>query len=98
MSSRAPTPSTPATRTWLPATAPASARFRYDSPLPHAMWINSSPALAFQILRVAEIEKASDVRRTNIKQLLTPNLRFPLPHRVVKSRSLFLAHRPSTFY
>merc|ERR1712080_171280 len=28
-----------------------------------------------QILRVAEIEKASDVRRPNIKQLLTPNLR-----------------------
>ncbi|GAA5918916.1 hypothetical protein JCM6882_003373 [Rhodosporidiobolus microsporus] len=51
-----------------------------------------------QILRVAEIEKTVDVRRTNIKQLLTPNLRFPLPHRVVKSRSLFLAHRPSTFY
>lgn len=55
-------------------------------------------SLAKQILRVAEIEKASDVRRPNIKQLLTPNLRFPLPHRVVKSRSLFLAHRPSTFY
>ena len=51
-----------------------------------------------QILRVAEIEKTVDVRRPNIKQLLTPNLRFPLPHRVVKSRSLFLAHRPSTFY
>merc|ERR1711865_1059243 len=51
-----------------------------------------------QILRVAEIEKTVDVRRPNIKQLLTPNLRCPLPHRVVKSRSLFLAHRPSTFY
>ena len=51
-----------------------------------------------QILRVAEIEKTVDVRRPHIKQLLTPKLRFPLPHRVVKSRSLFLAHRPSTFY
>merc|ERR1712137_479812 len=52
---------------------------------------------SIQVLRVAEIEKTVDVRRPNIKQLLTPNLRFPLPHRVVKSRSLFLAHRPSTF-
>merc|ERR1711939_623914 len=53
---------------------------------------------SIQILRVAEIEKASDIRRNGIKQLLTPKLRFPLPHRVVKSRSLFLANRPSTFY
>ncbi|SGY57565.1 BQ5605_C006g04286 [Microbotryum silenes-dioicae] len=51
-----------------------------------------------QILRVAEIEKNSDVRRPNIKQLIALNNRFPLPHRVVKSRSLFLANRPSTFY
>ncbi|SCV73032.1 BQ2448_6957 [Microbotryum intermedium] len=58
----------------------------------------SAPTQPGQILRVAEIEKNSDVRRPNIKQLITPNLRFPLPHRVVKSRSLFLANRPSTFY
>jgi len=51
-----------------------------------------------QILRVAEIEKTADVRRPHIKQLLTPHLRFPLPHRVLKGRSLFLANRPSTFY
>lgn len=51
-----------------------------------------------QILRVAEIEKTADIRRPNIKQLLVPNLRFPLPHRVVKSRSTFSASRPSTFY
>merc|ERR1711939_1214349 len=51
---------------------------------------------SIQILRVAEIEKASDIRRNGIKHLLTPKLRFPLPHRVVKSRSLFLANRPST--
>merc|ERR1712225_88259 len=51
-----------------------------------------------QILRVAEIEKTVDVRRPNIKQLLLPKLRFPLPHRVVKSRSTFSASRPSTFY
>ncbi|KAA1098371.1 60S ribosomal protein L20 [Puccinia graminis f. sp. tritici] len=53
---------------------------------------------SIQILRIAEIEKASDVRRPNIKQLLVPKLRFPLPHRVVKYRSKFLATRPSTFY
>ena len=106
MSSRAPTPSTPATRTWPPVTVPVSARFRSGfapSPLTTRgtlKLIQSYPCTPTgqQILRVAEIEKASDVRRPNIKQLLTPNLRFPLPHRVVKSRSLFLAHRPSTFY
>ncbi|KAI7950495.1 hypothetical protein MJO29_009169 [Puccinia striiformis f. sp. tritici] len=53
---------------------------------------------SIQILRIAEIEKSSDVRRPNIKQLLVPKLRFPLPHRVVKYRSKFLATRPSTFY
>ncbi|KAH8920171.1 ribosomal protein L18ae [Atractiella rhizophila] len=53
---------------------------------------------SIQILRVTELEKTSDVRRANIKQLLDPQLRFPLPHRAVKSRSLFVAKRPSTFY
>merc|ERR1711977_787969 len=53
---------------------------------------------SINILKVAEIQKSSDIRRANIKQLLAPGLRFPLPHRVVKSRSKFLAQRPSTFY
>lgn len=53
---------------------------------------------SIQILRIAEIEKSADVRRPHIKQLLVPKLRFPLPHRVVKYRSTFLARRPSTFY
>lgn len=52
---------------------------------------------SMQILRVVEIEKTEDVRRPYIKQLLTPKLKFPLPHRVGKSRSTFVAHRPSTF-
>jgi len=52
---------------------------------------------SIHILRVVEIEKAEDIRRPYIKQLLTPGLRFPLPHRVQKSRSTFVAHRPSTF-
>lgn len=50
------------------------------------------------IMRVAEVEKTEDIKRPAIKQLLSKNLKFPLPHRVVKSKSLFLANRPSTFY
>ncbi|EIE86590.1 60S ribosomal protein L18ae [Rhizopus delemar RA 99-880] len=54
-----------------------------------------------QIIRVAEVKDA-DVRRQYIKQLLTPKLAFPLPHRVVKAdkkhRALFIAKRPTTFY
>ena len=50
-----------------------------------------------QILRVVEIEKTEDIRRPYIKQLLVPGLKFPLPHRVTKVRSTFVAHRPSTF-
>lgn len=50
-----------------------------------------------QILRVAEIEKTEDVRRPYIKQLLTPNLKFPLPHRRTKSKAWFAANRPSTW-
>jgi len=50
-----------------------------------------------QILRVQEIEKTADVKRPYIRQLLVPKLRFPLPHRVSKSKSKFVANRPSTF-
>ena len=54
-----------------------------------------------QIIRVAEVKDA-DVRRQYIKQLLTPKLAFPLPHRIVKAdkkhRALFIAKRPTTFY
>ncbi|KAF9006153.1 60S ribosomal protein L18A [Cyathus striatus] len=52
---------------------------------------------SIHILRVVEIEKTEDIRRPYIKQLLTPNLKFPLPHRVHKSRSTFVANRPATF-
>jgi large subunit ribosomal protein L18Ae len=52
---------------------------------------------SIQILRVQEIAKAADIRRPYIKQLTTPNLRFPLPHRVHKVRSTFVANRPKTF-
>ncbi|TFK87503.1 hypothetical protein K466DRAFT_548593 [Polyporus arcularius HHB13444] len=52
---------------------------------------------SIHILRVVEIEKTEDIRRPYIKQLLVPKLKFPLPHRVTKVRSTFVAHRPSTF-
>ncbi|KAH8101883.1 ribosomal L18ae/LX protein domain-containing protein [Cristinia sonorae] len=52
---------------------------------------------SIHILRVVEIEKSEDVRRPYIKQLLVPKLKFPLPHRVTKFRSTFVANRPATF-
>jgi hypothetical protein len=53
-----------------------------------------------QILKVVELEKTDDVKRPYIKQLLTKNLKFPLPHRVSKAAGtkLFVGKRPSTFY
>ncbi|KAI8994883.1 60S ribosomal protein L18ae [Pilobolus umbonatus] len=54
-----------------------------------------------QIIRVAEVKDA-DVRRQYIKQLLSKDLTFPLPHRINKiakeHRALYIAKRPSTFY
>ncbi|EGX44242.1 hypothetical protein AOL_s00193g154 [Orbilia oligospora ATCC 24927] len=54
---------------------------------------------SIHILKVAEIEKSADVKRPYIKQLLTPNLKFPLPHRapVGVGKKIFLAKRPNTF-
>ncbi|KAI0827115.1 ribosomal L18ae/LX protein domain-containing protein [Trametes gibbosa] len=52
---------------------------------------------SIHILRVVEIEKSDDIRRPYIKQLLVPKLKFPLPHRVTKVRSTFVANRPTTF-
>ncbi|CAN8101321.1 unnamed protein product [Discula destructiva] len=51
------------------------------------------------ILRVVELEKADDVKRPYIKQLLTKDIAFPLPHRVPKisKKKVFSATRPSTF-
>ena len=70
----------------------------------HVRWLFACMLMLFlltsavkQILRVVEIEKTDDIRRPYIKQLLEPGLRFPLPHRVVKSRSTFVAKRPVTF-
>ncbi|EIW74873.1 ribosomal protein L18ae, partial [Coniophora puteana RWD-64-598 SS2] len=43
------------------------------------------------------LQKSNDVRRPCIKHLLQPNLKLPLPHRVAKSKSKFVAQRPTTF-
>ncbi|CAZ81305.1 unnamed protein product [Tuber melanosporum] len=55
---------------------------------------------SIHILKVVEIEKASDVKRPYLRQLITKGLKFPLPHRVPKSVSakVFSAKRPSTFH
>jgi len=53
---------------------------------------------SIHILKVAEIEKTTDIRRPYIKQLLGKNLKFPLPHRVHKTgKKVFAARRPTTF-
>ncbi|KAL9595575.1 MAG: hypothetical protein Q9219_006371 [cf. Caloplaca sp. 3 TL-2023] len=36
---------------------------------------------SIHILKVVEVEKTADIKRPYIKQLLTKNLKFPLPHR-----------------
>ncbi len=52
-----------------------------------------------QILRVVELQKTDDVKRPYLKQLLTKDLSFPLPHRIPKisTKKIFSAKRPSTF-
>lgn len=54
---------------------------------------------SFQIIRVVELEKTEDVKRPYIRQLLTKDLKFPLPHRITKASAtkVFSAERPSTF-
>ena len=52
-----------------------------------------------QILRVVEIEKSEDVKRPYIKQVISKNLSFPMPHRIpqIPNSKVFSATRPSTF-
>ncbi|KAK1980805.1 ribosomal L18ae/LX protein domain-containing protein [Colletotrichum cereale] len=54
---------------------------------------------SIHILKVVELEKGDDVKRPYIKQLLTKDLSFPLPHRVAKlnNQKIFSAKRPTTF-
>lgn len=50
------------------------------------------------ILKIVEIKNNADVKRQYIKQFLAKDLKFPLPHRVVKSKKLYAPKRPTTFY
>lgn len=92
-------PSSPCTPTWPPATVPVSGPSTY---VEQGAWYRKARAALLticQILRVVEIEKTADIKRPYIKQLLTKNLKFPLPHRITKTstQKLFSAKRPSTF-
>jgi large subunit ribosomal protein L18Ae len=46
------------------------------------------------------VEKTEDIRRPYIKQLMTKDLKFPLPHRnpPKRNKKVFSAKRPATFY
>ena len=53
---------------------------------------------SMQILRVAEIA-SSELKRPYTKQLVNPNLRFPLPHRVARSfKPIYAGKKPTTFH
>merc|ERR1712144_201126 len=49
------------------------------------------------ILKVVEIANQNDVKRPYIKQLISKNLKFPLPQRSTGSKKLFVPNRPNTF-
>jgi len=55
---------------------------------------------SIHILKVVEVEKTEDIRRPYIKQLITKDLKFPLPHRQApkRNKNIFAATRPNTFY
>ena len=55
---------------------------------------------SIHILKVVEVEKIDDLRRPYMKQLVTKDLKFPLPNRAPpkKGRNVFAATRPSTFF
>lgn len=52
------------------------------------------------IIKVSEVA-SKDVRRPYIKQILEPGLKFPLPHRLLKTtkerNTVFAGKRPNTF-
>lgn len=49
------------------------------------------------ILKVVELAKTDDVKRQYVKQYMTKDLKFPLPHRVQKTNKLYQYSAPSTF-
>ncbi|CAH3195446.1 unnamed protein product, partial [Porites evermanni] len=54
---------------------------------------------SIQIMKV-DVIPANKCRRPHVKQLHNSKIKFPLPHRVIKShfKSKFVAKRPNTFY
>jgi len=58
-------------------------------------------AAAIQILKTAELE-AKDCKRPIVKQFHSSTIKFPLPHRVVKTpkefKTTFKASRPNTYF
>ncbi|KAL1971848.1 hypothetical protein VTN31DRAFT_1936 [Thermomyces dupontii] len=54
---------------------------------------------SIHIIRVVEIDNKENIRRPYIRQLVTKDLKFPLPHRVAKQpgKKVFAYSRPSTF-
>ena len=84
-------PLRPCTRTWQLDTVLDSGPSMYVSRCVHVA--------NFKVIRVVEIPKTEDVKRPYIRQLLTKNLKFPLPHRVPKlpGKKVFSAQRPSTW-
>ena len=61
-----------------------------------ATW-NVRTNLCVQILKVVELTNPDQVKRPYIKQLISKDLKFPLPHRNAKSKKLYAPKRPSTF-
>ena len=90
--------SMPFTKIWQQGTEPVSDRSMYVTLRTTRLRCECANDCA-QILKVVELETTDDVKRPYIKQLLSKNLKFPLPHRVAKttSKNLFSARRPSTF-
>eukprot|EP01137_Pigoraptor_chileana_P006447 Opistho-2@50861 len=52
---------------------------------------------SIQIIKTAEIT-AEQSRRVSTKQFHDSHIKFPLPHRVLKAKSRFIAKRPNTFF
>jgi large subunit ribosomal protein L18Ae len=91
----------PCTKIWLQDIDLVSGQFTYVAAIPQVLTVHSCVLInSIQILKVVELEKTDEVKRPYIKQLLTKNLKFPLPHRVSKASGtkLFASKRPSTFY
>mmetsp|Transcript_25505 Transcript_25505/g.69060 ORF Transcript_25505/g.69060 Transcript_25505/m.69060 type:complete len:87 (-) Transcript_25505:433-693(-) len=62
---------------------------------------NRAPPRGIQIIRTAEV-KPESVKRPNIQMFLNKDIKFPLPHRVMrvekKYKTTFKAQRPNTYF